>query len=202
MLNILCSISAPFAMLSGINCTSNVTDMVTVIVQCDFNTSMYSGYRVYIQDTSIPVTLRFTESTVSGETVSINSSAVSGEHLVFVYPIWSSDIPDGRLAPALSATCNLVASITTIAPTLEGMTSYLVSLNKRHVTVILLIITASLPLDILTTSSPYTPTMSFQTTLSSLPPVSVSVRPNTAAIIGNIKHICTQILKQINIFCQ
>ncbi len=108
-------------MLSGINCTSNVTDdMVTVIVQCDFDTSMYSGYRVYIQDTSIPVTLRFAESTVSGAMVSINSSAVSGEHLVFVYPIWSSDIPDGRLAPALSATYNLVASVTTIAPTSEG----------------------------------------------------------------------------------
>ena len=105
--------------LSGFNCTSSAEE-VTVIVQCDFNTSMYSGYRVYIQDTSIPVTLRFAESTVSGAMVSINSSAVSGEHLVFVYPIWSSDIPDGRLAPALSATYNLVASITTIAPTSEG----------------------------------------------------------------------------------
>ena len=112
---------APFATLSGTNCTSSVTeDMVTVFVRCDFNTSMYSGYRVYVQDTSIPVALRSAESTVSGEMVSINSSAVSGEHLVFVYPIWSSDIPDGRLAPALSATYNLVASVTTIAPTSDG----------------------------------------------------------------------------------
>ncbi len=74
---------------------------------------------MYIQDTRDTV-LRFAESAVSGELVSINASSMGGEHLVFVYPIWSGDIPDGRLAPALSVVYNLTASVVTTIPTSEG----------------------------------------------------------------------------------
>ncbi len=92
---------------------------------------------MYIQDTRDTV-LRFAESIVSGELVSINASSMGGEHLVFVYPIWSSDIPDGRLAPALSVVYNLTASVVTTIPTSDGK-SWLWNIKQCAASLLLLL---------------------------------------------------------------
>ena len=104
----------PFLSLeNSITCSSDVTeDLNAVSVTCQYNTVIYRGYRVYIQSSSMDISLQFVESTKSGSAVIISSSGV-GEHLVFVFPMWrpNIDVPDGRLEPAYRKLHNLTGTI-------------------------------------------------------------------------------------------
>ena len=103
----------PFLSLeNSITCSSDETeDLNAVSVECRYNTMIYRGFRVYIQNT-MDISLQFVESTVSGSAVTIMSTGV-GEHLVFVFPMWrpNIDVPDGRLEPAYRKRHNLTGII-------------------------------------------------------------------------------------------
>ena len=86
-------------------------DLNAVSVTCQYNTLIYRGYRVYIQN-AMDISIQFVESTKSGSALTISSSGV-GEHLVFVFPMWrpNIDVPDGRLEPAYRKIHNLTGII-------------------------------------------------------------------------------------------
>ena len=112
-----------------INCTSNITDdNRAVMVQCEYDTTMYNGFNAYIQsdqsDNNVS-NLISSSSTESNSSVVVNGST-NGDHYVFVYPIWmpGSVISDNKMEPAYARIHDLEgfdSPITTIAPSGERM---------------------------------------------------------------------------------
>ena len=112
---------SPFGV--DINCTINVTrDQGAVEVWCEYDTTVYNGFRTYLQNTQNSK-LTFSSSNESGSSVVINGS-VDGEHYVFVYPIWKpgSILSDDRMEPAHDAIYNLTGLLRIATATSPGET--------------------------------------------------------------------------------
>ncbi len=73
---------------------------MTIGITCEYDNAIYRGYRVYVQNER-ETTPTYMESTESGMEVTVTVS-MSGNHLVFVYPVWRStgDRLNGKLGPA------------------------------------------------------------------------------------------------------
>ncbi len=83
----------------GISCTSNPSSDMAIRITCEYDNAIYRGYRVYVQNER-ETTPTYMVSTESGMEVTFTGS-ISGNHLVFVYPVWRSigKRLNGKLGP-------------------------------------------------------------------------------------------------------